>query len=111
MFTYQWPNGKVDQQTIAAAAVMAITVKNSKTQINITGAMAAAGTLNLTVNSRVPVGATLMVKAVSDGTGRTLTFGTGMTGKAFAITASKHVVFMFEWDGTKFQNTSAILTD
>lgn len=107
--TVQYPDGDITVLDVASAATMdADEIKNSETNINISE-MAANGTLNLTVNSAVRAGANLTVKAISDGTGRTLTLGTGMMGVAFAITASKTAVLTFKYDGTTFINTSAIL--
>ena len=106
--TVQYPSGDTETIPVTAAGTMAAEVKNSETIIEITE-MSAPGTLNLTVNDAVRKGSNLTVKAISDGTGRTLTFGTGMVGVAFAITASKTAVFSFKHDGTDFVNTSAIL--
>lgn len=106
--TYQYPWGPADVQEIEAAAVMAAEVLNSETILQISE-MAAAGTLNLTVSDKVPEGANLTVEVSADGTGRTLTFGTGLQGVAYAITASKKAVLTFKWNGIKFVNTSVIL--
>lgn len=107
--TYQYPEGETSVLDVAAAATMdAPEIKNSETIINISE-MAAAGTLNLTINDAVRKGANLTVKAIADATGRTLTLGTGLSGNAYAIGASKTAVLTFKYDGTTFINTSAIL--
>jgi hypothetical protein len=70
--------------------------------------MTAAGTLNLTVSPDNKAGDTLMVKVSADGTNRALTPGTGMTGVAVTITASKSFALSYEFDGAAFVHTSTM---
>lgn len=97
----RYPFGKAEIQTVAAAAAIAATINNSMSLLTI-GQMTAAGTLNLTVNPETEVGATLMVKVSADGTNRALTPGTGMTGAAVTITASKSFALTYRYDGSNY---------
>jgi hypothetical protein len=105
-----FPFGAADTQSKPYAATIPATIKNSKTIINI-AQMTGAATLNLSLHPELKAGAVLIVKASADGTNRELTPGTGMTGNAYTIPASKSAVLTFEFDGTTFQNTSTILTN
>ena len=59
-------------------------------------------TLNLAINSKVTAGALLHVKAKSDATARSLTFGTGITAPVLAGTINKTKVQSFIYNGTTF---------
>ena len=86
---------------VADAATMAVDIDNQLTFVAI-DTMAQAGTLNLTVDAEVTAGARLVITAGSDGTARTLTPGTGMTGTAISGTISKSNVIVAEYDGSTF---------
>lgn len=102
----EFPYGTADVQTPAYAATIAATVQNLMTIINpaqLTGAL----TLNLTLDQGVKAGARLLFIAVSDGTARTTTFGTGFTSPTLAGVISKTKAIEFVYDGTTFKPTSA----
>ena len=104
----RYPFGKADEQSVTAAATMAATINNSETYITIS-TLSAAGTLNLTIGSGVRTGDKLYVRTTSDGTARTITFGTGFLAKALAGTISKSNLSTFIFDGTVFVNVSNTL--
>jgi hypothetical protein len=108
--TLMWPFGEADVQNIADAATMAVTINNRFTIVNI-DEMAQAGTLDLTINGDLPAGAILLVKAKSDGTARTLTFGTGMTGTSVAGVISKTKYITCMYDGSKFIHVTSQQVD
>ena len=100
--TNLYPFGAADVQTQKAyAAVIAATIKNSETIVPI-AQMTGAATLNLTIDSKVPVGSNLLVKVSADGTDRVLTLGTGSTAGAQTIPASTTKNLLFKYDGTNF---------
>lgn len=103
----KYPFGKADVRSITSAATMAVSVENQETQITISQ-MTAAGTLNLDIDAEVEAGAELTIKVSADGTGRTLTFGTGMLGVAVAITASKTQIIHCKYMGGVFVVLSSI---
>ena len=107
---YQYPDGDAETKAIAAAAVMTHTVENSETFITIS-AMAANGTLNLILGSRLRSGHNLTVRVTADGTNRVLTLGTGMVGVAYTVTANKTATLSFKYIGNAFVNTAAILNN
>ena len=106
----RYPFGAADVQNIAAAAVMAATIKNSQTQLNI-GELGAAGTLNLTLHPELSVGDELVIKVSADGTNRVLTLGTGITGNAITVTADKTFIITAKFDGTAFIVVSSLVTN
>lgn len=103
----KYPFGVADSQAPAYAATIAATINNTETVIT-PDTLTGAATLNLTINSEMPVGANLTVIATADGTNRVLTFGTGMSGAAYTVTASKTVALSFKYTGAKFVNTAVI---
>ncbi|MFA9212484.1 MAG: hypothetical protein ACEQSR_01370 [Candidatus Methylacidiphilales bacterium] len=107
---YQFPDGDADVSNCAYAAVMSKTVENSETVLTV-AQMTGAGTLNLVLGTRIRAGHNLTVKVSADGTNRVLTLGTGFTGNAYTVTANKNAVLSFKYDGSKFVNTAAILTN
>lgn len=99
--TIKYPFGAATKAAVTSGATMALTVDNPVTYATISE-MAAAGTLNLTVNEEMPVGAILYVRVSADSTNRTLTLGTGMTANAFTVTASKAFLLTYVFDGSKY---------
>jgi len=95
-------------QAPTAGATIAVNINRQVTTIDL-GELAAAATLNATVSSDVERGAIIHVKALSDGTARTVTFGTGFTSPALAGTISKTKVQSFIYDGTTFLPMGASL--
>ena len=110
MSKVKFPFGAADVIAADAAAAIAVTISNNKTLLTISQ-MAAAGTLNLTIDKDVEKGAELHVRVSADGTNRVLTFGTGMTAVAHTNTASKTFHHTFVYDGSKFVKVAEIQLD
>lgn len=91
--------------TPAYAATQAVTINRDKTvlEVSVTGAM----TINLTISSKVKVGAMLAVKIISDGSIRAITPGTGMAGAAWNTVANKTHQALYLYDGTSFSAVAA----
>jgi hypothetical protein len=106
----KYPFGPADNLLVGYAAAIAATIENNETVLTI-GQMTGGATLNLTIDSEMVRGANLTVKVSADGTGRVLTFGTGMTGNAYTVTANKSATLTFKYDGSTFVNTGAILNN
>lgn len=100
----KFPFGPADVQSKAYAATIAATITDAKTYLNL-AQMTGAATLNLTVDPQLEVGAELIVSVSADGTNRTLTPGTGMTGLAQTINANKSHVARYTFNGTSFIHT------
>lgn len=97
-----FPFGKADSQSVTpAAGVAAATIANNLTIVDL-GTLAANTTLNLTLDKDLNAGAVLIVKAASDGTARSLTFGTGCTAAAVSGTINKTKTKMLMFNGTTF---------
>lgn len=94
-----FPWGNMTKTTLASAATIAASVSGPAI---LTVALDTAATLNLTIDSETKIGTPLYVRASSDGTGRNLTPGTGMTGTAIAGVANKTKVSTFIYDGSTF---------
>jgi len=106
----KYPLGKAETITATAAATVAVSINNQKTKLKFSAALAADMTLNLTVGGNVEEGAELTIVALSDGTARDITLGTGMSGPVFAGVISKTRVTKYEYWGGAFSPVSAALT-
>jgi len=91
----------METQSPTVTATTAVTIKRAKTAINL-GELADNVTLNATVSSDIQVGDTVMVKASSGGTAKTVTFGTGFTSPTMAGTQNKSKAMTFMYDGSTF---------
>lgn len=101
-----YPFGAADVQAqVASASPIAATINNQETVLPI-AQMTAAATLNLTLGAGLKAGANLTVKVSVDGTNRVLTLGTGLTGLAQTLTASKNYLLRFHYDGTTFNHVT-----
>jgi uncharacterized membrane protein len=101
-----YPAGNADVQTPAYLATLPVSITNLMTIINpatLTGAM----TINLTIDQGIKAGARIIVTALSDGTARTITFGTGFRSPTLAGVISKTKSIEFVYNGTTFDATSA----
>lgn len=98
-----FPFGPASTATLTSAATIAASVNNTVTILTV--ALDTNATLNLTVAADTRVGSLLFVRASSDGTARSLTPGTGMTGTAISGTISKTKIISFVYDGTAFRHT------
>jgi hypothetical protein len=97
----KFPFGPADVQTRTHAATIAATITDAKTFLQL-AQMTGNATVNLTVDPQLEAGAELIVRASADGTNRTLTPGTGLTGVAQTITANKSVCIRYVYNGTTF---------
>lgn len=100
-----FPFGNADVQTPAYAATLAVTITDRMTILKpavLTGAL----TINLTINEGIKAGSRLVVTALSDGTARAVTFGTGFTSPVLAGVISKTKSIEFVYDGTTYKPTS-----
>lgn len=95
-----------DVRTVDLAA--AVAVQQMVSVIDL-GTLSANGTLNLAIDAQVSKGAVLRIKAASDGTGRSVTLGTGLEGPAMGGTANKTKVQSFLYDGSVFSPMGAPL--
>lgn len=97
----KWPWGAADALAAVYAAIIAVTIGNTKTVLTI-AQLTGPATLNLTLSGEQAIGDELFIQSSSDATGRTLTFGTGLSGAAHAQTASKSYMYSFVYNGTAF---------
>lgn len=97
----KFPFGAADKISKDYGAAVAATIKNTKTIVTI-GQLTGNCTLNLDNHAEMPVGAELHVKTSVDGTNRTLTPGTGITGAATVLTANKSYMLTYIFDGANF---------
>ncbi|MDX2304616.1 MAG: hypothetical protein NW226_17540 [Microscillaceae bacterium] len=97
-----WPFGEADIQEPNAAAVLAVTVKNTMTIVKCKTAMAADMTVNVTLHTELKRGAILQIIAASDATARAVTYGDNMNAPATAGTISKTKAQTLVFDGTAF---------
>lgn len=99
-------SGNADHQTpTPAAGAAAVTVYDNVTIVDV-GTLDAALTLTVTADAEIRIGAVLVVKAASDGTGRNVTFAGDALGIAISGTANKTKTKLFVWDGTNFLGIS-----
>jgi hypothetical protein len=95
---------KLAEVTAAYAATIAIVPNASKTFVNV-AELTGAATINATVTDCV-VNDELVFTLLADGTGRTVTFGTGLNASAtIAVTADKNATVSFVYNGTTFVET------
>ncbi len=99
-----------DVQEPDAAAILAVNVNEMKTILK-PGTMGANMTINLTIDPQVTPGAILVMKLTSDGTARSVTFGTGLEGDALAGSADTTKYVSFIYDGSKFIPMSSLTVD
>lgn len=101
------PYGAADQFALIATGATALTVLNSRSVIDgATIPLTGAATVNLTLDSRLDVGAKIYLKAAFTGI-TTLTFGTGFTAPLLTGVTGKTFVAAFYYDGTNFLPTAA----
>lgn len=75
-----------NHQEVAAAATIAVTLVDAQhNYVTITGDLAAAATINLTLPSTMQDGDLLFMTMKADATGRTVTLGTKLTGAAIVL--------------------------
>lgn len=86
--------------TVAAGAA-AVTLSDNFTYVDL-GELAANTTLTITASSETRVGAMVLVKALSDGTARSLTFAGDAKAIAISGTISKTKTKLLVYDGADF---------
>ncbi len=98
-----FPFGKATSVTLAplATGAAAATISDNFTFIEL-GTLGAATTLTLTASAEIRVGARVVVKALSDGTARTVTFAGDCTSATMAGVISKTKTKELVWNGSKF---------
>lgn len=92
-----WPDGNADEQVLTPAASVTATISNMLTYLYFNAALAANMTLNFTLDGQIRAGARILVRALSDGTARTVTPGTNASGVAVAGVISKTFEIEFEY--------------
>ena len=97
-----YPFGSADVQSFTPAASVTLTIKNQLTIANADSAMAAGMTINMSAQQGLKAGAMVFLRAASDGTARTITPGTGVTGTTEAGVISKTKVLEFVYNGSTF---------
>ena len=103
-----YPFGSADVQAPAYAATLAVTIVNQVTFLSTAAAMSGAMTVNLTITAGIKAGARLMCTFLSDGTARTVTWGTGFSqANALAGVISKTKAIEFIYNGTAFVPTGS----
>lgn len=99
----------------AYAATITVTPHPANAHLLVVLALTGALTLNIGVGtSTTPpmVGDTMKVYATSDGTTRTITWGTGIAAAAatLAVTTAKYAVISLEFNGTVWVVVDAVVT-
>lgn len=94
------------QEPVAHAAILALSVTEKETYLKMPQ-MTGNVTINATIGSHITAGAIVQVEAKSDGTARSVTFGTGFTSPAMSGTISKTKVARFVYDGSTFKPVAA----
>lgn len=97
-----FPFGAATVEKPAAAATVAVSVSNTLHIVEVAGNMTADMTLNATPHPKLLVGSRLIVTAASDGTARSVTFGSGFTAAPLTGTASKRQAIEFIYTGVTF---------
>lgn len=92
-----WPDGLADEQILVPAAAVNVTISNMLTYVFFNAALAANMTLNFLLEGQVRAGARVIVRALSDGTARSVTPGTNASGVAVAGVISKTFEIEFEY--------------
>ncbi len=95
-----------EKQDITSAATVKLSINRTKTVVDF-GELGANMACAAVIGDDVPVGALLLVKAASDSSARTITFGEGFTSPTMAGTNSKTKAMAFMYDGTSFVATAA----
>lgn len=99
--TINFPFGAATVLRPAYAATLAVTIRSNFTILDpaiLTGAM----TINLTIDSEVLIGSSLLVQTTTTGTEVT-TFGTGFTAPTLTGVAGKTFQTLFIYDGVTFK--------
>lgn len=108
MSKVKYPFGAADTLSAAYAATIAVAIDNTETVLTI-AQLTGAATLNLTNNAELKAGNRLTILVSVDGTNRVLTHGTGLTGAATTLTASKSYALSYVFDGSTFTLTGVQL--
>jgi hypothetical protein len=101
-----YPHGAADLQTPAYAATQALTISNECTILSF-AILTGDTTLNLTINSTIRKGATLLIVAPATTNGDDITLGTGIDGPNIVGVTGKTKTQGFIYDGTSFKPMGA----
>ena len=85
--------------TLADASTMSLTISRDNEMVKI-DEMAQNGTLNLVIGGDIEIGAKLLLKCISDGTGRNITLGTGTDENTISGTSSRTKWAVLYYDGS-----------
>jgi hypothetical protein len=96
-----YPFGPAEVLRPVFAATLAVTIRSNKTILD-PGTLTGAMTINLTIDSEVPIGSELIVQTTSNATEVT-TFGTGFTAPTLTGVAGKTFQTLFIYDGVTFK--------
>lgn len=103
----KFPFGAAETIALSATGAQAITITNNVTYLDgVTTIATGNRTLNLTIDSEVPMGARIFVAAKTTGTETTIA-GTGITMPTITGAAGKIKVTELFYNGTGFYATSA----
>ena len=87
--------------TLADATTMSLVISRDNQMVKI-DEMAQAGTLNLIIGGDIEIGAKLLLRCISDGTGRDITLGTGTCESTIFGTANETKWAELYYDGSVF---------
>ena len=100
--TIKFPFGEADVPAVTlASGTASIEVGNNMTVVDF-GTLGENATLDVTAHKDLSTGAVIVVKAASDGTARSVTFGNGCQAVAMAGTINKTKTKMLVFDGLNF---------
>lgn len=101
-----FPFGSASFATVSTGGETTVNLTVNNTLSYVTINMDTAITVNVTTGTYTRAGSQLVLKLVSDATGRDATPGTGMSGTAVAGANSKTKVATYVYDGTNFVHTA-----
>jgi len=91
-----------EKQTPAYAAVIPVTINEMGTQVDV-DTLTGDATINLTIDDQVSDGAEILLQLTADGSARTVTLGTGLSGASIVIPPTETVQSVLKYDGTNFR--------
>ena len=107
MANIKYPFGDATVEAMTATGAQAFTITDNLTILDgVTVEATGNRTINLTIDTEVPVGAMLLVRNQTNGT-ETLTFGTGITAPVQTGVAGTIHNQLFMYNGTVFEATGA----
>lgn len=101
----KYKTGSTVQFSVAHAANIELNVSETRSVVSIS--MVGNATIALSADAKPSPGDEIILKATSDATARTLTFGNGFVAPALAGTINKTKVQALVYDGTTFVASAA----